>query len=229
MADAPAMLEAPVEASPAAGAERSAVAPQGGRRGPRRGPRPAKSSAKPPRLVDTAGPEPGAPPEDVRLTVGTIGAPFGTVGEVKMRILTNDPEHLATIKRLYIGDEAKPYRLLGIRFHAGQALLHLQFVSTPEQAAALRGLPVRIDGRDARPLAEGEFYLYQLLGLEAFDEAGARLGRVTDLLETGANDVLVVTPDDGPDLLLPNIPAVVLEIRPDEGRLTVRPLEFYGE
>lgn len=183
----------------------------------------------PPRLVDTAGPEPSAPPDQVRLTVGTIGGPFGTVGEVKMRLLTNDPEHLRSVSRLYVGDEPKPHRLLGIRFHAGQALLHLQFVSTPEQAAALRGLPVRIAGRDARPLEPGEFYLYQLLGLDAYDEAGTRLGRVTDLLETGANDVFVVAPDDGPDLLLPNIPSVILDIRPDEGRITVRPLVFYGD
>lgn len=183
----------------------------------------------PTRLVDTAGPEPSVPPDQIRLTVGTIGGPFGTVGEVKMRLLTDDPEHLTSVTRLYIGDEAKPYRLLGIRFHAGQALLHLQFVSTPEQAAALRGLPVRIAGRDSRPLAEGEFFLYQLLGLDAFDEAGARLGRVTDLLETGANDVLVVTPDDGPDHLFPNIPSVVLDIQPTAGRLTVRPPVFYGD
>ena len=80
-----------------------------------------------------------------------------------------------------------------------------------------------------RPLAANEYFLYQVIGLEAFDEAGTRLGRVTDLIETGANDVLVVTPDDGPDLLVPSHPDVVVELDPAAGRLVVRPLRFYGE
>ncbi len=225
---APAVSTQPPAPTPAPSAD-PAMPSRPGPRGGRRGDRAPRPSVPPVRLADTAGPDPAAPPQQVRLTVGTIGGPFGTVGEVQMRLVTDDPERLPTLTRLYIGDEAKPYRLLGVRFHGGQALLHLQFVSTPEQAAALRGLPVRIAGRDARPLAEGEFVLYQLLGLDAYDEAGTRLGRVTDLLETGANDVLVVTPDEGPDLLFPNIPSVVLEIRPDANRITLRPLIFYGE
>jgi 16S rRNA processing protein RimM len=170
------------------------------------------------------------PPGETRLTVGTIIGSHGVRGEIKVRLATDDPEHLTSIKRVFLGDEPKARRLLGVRFHAGHVLMRLPGVSTPEQVAELRGLPVRIAGSDARPLADGEYFLYQLIGLDVFDEAGQALGTVTDLIETGARDVFVITPlGGGKELLLPNHEDVVLEIRPDERRMTVRPLAFYDE
>ncbi len=159
--------------------------------------------------------------------VGTLTGSHGVRGELKLRLTTDDPDHLATVKRVYVGDEPRPRRLLGFRVHAGQALIRLAGVVTPEAAVALRGQPLRISGADARPAAPGEFFLYQLIGLNAVDEAGANLGRVTDIIETGAHDVFVVTPPEGgQDLLLPNHPEVVLDVRPDEGRMVVRPLVY---
>ena len=120
--------------------------------------------------------------------------------------------------------------MVRIRPHGGEALIRLRGVTTPETAATLQGRIVRIAGTDARPPAPGEFFLYQLIGLRVLDEAGAALGTITDLMETGANDVFVITPTGGgPDLLLPNVPEVVLEIVPEEGRMVVRPPRYYGD
>ena len=184
----------------------------------------------PPRLSDTIGPDPGAPLERVRLTIGTILAPHGVRGEFKVRLQTDDPAHLLTIKRLYLGDETTARTVLGARLHAGNALIRLQGISTPETVERLRGTPLRIRGTDARPLAADEYFLYQVMGLAVFDETGTRLGQVTDLIETGANDVLVITPDDGgTDILLPSHPDVILAMDPAAGRIVVRPLTYYGE
>jgi 16S rRNA processing protein RimM len=184
----------------------------------------------PRRLSDTAGPDPGAPLERVRLTIGTILASHGVRGEFKVRLQTDDPEHLLTIKRLYLGDETAPRTVLGARLHAGHALIRLQGISTPETVERLRGTPLRIRGTDARPLAADEYFLYQVMGLAVFDETGKRLGHVTDLIETGANDVLVIAPDDGgSDILLPSHPDVILAMDPAAGRIVVRPLTYYGE
>jgi 16S rRNA processing protein RimM len=135
-----------------------------------------------------------------------------------------------TLKRVYLGDETAPRTVLGTRLHAGHALMRLQGISTPETVEHYRGVPLRIRGADARPLAADEYYLYQMIGLAAFDEDGNPLGRVTDLMETGANDVLVITPEDGgADLLLPSHPDVIVSMDPAAGRLVVRPLVYYGE
>jgi 16S rRNA processing protein RimM len=150
-------------------------------------------------------------------------------GEFKVRLQTDDPEHLLTIKRIYLGDEAAPRTVLGVRLHAGNALMRLQGISSPETVERFRGAPLRIRGADARPLAANEYFLYQMIGLEVFDEAGNRLGDVTDLIETGANDVIVVTPTEGADILLPSHPDVIVSMDPAAGRLVVRPLSYYGE
>ena len=185
---------------------------------------------KPPRLSETAGPDPGAPLERVRLTIGTILAPHGVRGEFKVRLQTDDPAHLLTLKRLYLGDETAPRTVLSARLHAGNALIRLQGISTPETVERFRGTPLRIRGTDARPLAADEYFLYQMIGLEVFDESGNRLGQVSDLIETGANNVLVIAPDDGgTDILLPSHPDVIIAMDPAAGRIVVRPLTFYGE
>jgi 16S rRNA processing protein RimM len=166
----------------------------------------------------------------VRLTIGTILAPHGVRGEFKVRLQTDDPEHLLTITRLYLGDETTPRTVLGVRLHAGNALMRVQGISTPETVERFRGTPLRIRGADARPLAANEYFLYQMIGLEVFDEGGNRLGRVADLMETGANDVLVVAPEDGgADILLPSHPDVIVAMDPAAGRVVVRPLTYYGE
>ena len=192
----------------------------------RRAPRTPRT---PPRLADTAGPEPATPLARARLIVGTILAPHGLRGEFKLRLQTDDPEHLLTLKRLYLGDEPSPRTVLSGRMHQGNALLRLQGISSPETVERLRGTPLSIRASDARPLAENEYFLFQIIGLDAFTEAGERLGKVTDLMETGANDVLVITPDEGADILLPSHPDVVLSVDPAAGKVVVRPLSYYGE
>ncbi len=193
----------------------------------RRPPRQQRPPRRPPRLVQTPGPDPATPLDQVRLTVGTIVAPHGLRGEAKVRLTTDQPDHLQTINEVFVGEEPAPRRLLGLRFHQQHALLRLADCTTPEAVEALRGQALRIRGTDAQPLEPGEFFLFQLLGLTVRDEAGNDLGQVTDLMETGAHDVLVISPPgDGPDLLLPNHPEVVLDVRPDQGWMIVRPLEY---
>ena len=151
----------------------------------------------------------------------------GVRGDLKIRVTSDDPDHLLRLKRVYLGDETAPRRVLAARLHAGHLLLRVDGIATPEEAAARRGEAVRIAGDQARPLAKGEYYLYQVIGLDAVDEAGLVLGRVTDLIETGAHDVFVVTPaGGGADILLPNHPEVVLDVRPTEGTMIVRPLVY---
>jgi 16S rRNA processing protein RimM len=181
-------------------------------------------------LVDTPGPEPGTPLADIKLVVGTVAGAHGLRGELKVALATDDPEHLARLKRLWLGDEPRPRKVLGIRFHAGQALIRLGGIATPEAAREYRGQRLRMAGTDARPLPPGEYRLYQLIGLEAVTEGGESLGTVSDILETGANDVFVITPaGGGPDLLLPYHPDVILDVSPAERRMLVRPLRYYDE
>ena len=144
---------------------------------------------------------------------------------MKLRVLTDDPEHLSTIGTVYLGERNVPIVLRSIRFVNEGALIKLEGTDTPEDAALLSGLAVKIAGSDARPLAEGEYFLFQLIGLKAFLEDETPVGTVTDLIETGANDVLVIgeRPDSSSELLVPNHPEFVLEISPEKERIVIRP------
>lgn len=189
----------------------------------RRVPRP------PSRLAETAGPDPATPLEQVRLVVGVVAGAHGVRGELKVRSTSDDPERLTSgaINQIYLGDDPAAYRVLGARFHAGHLLIRLEGIETPEAATAHRTRQVRISGADARPPEPGEYFLYQVIGLNVVDEAGQPLGFVADIMETGANDVFVVVPPGGgADLLLPNHPDVILDICPTDGTMTVRPLIY---
>lgn len=192
---------------------------------PARPPRPSRTqrrTAAGRKLIETRGPDPDAPVETVLLTVGTITGTHGVGGELKVRLSTDEPEHFTTLKQVYIGDEEQPRRLLSVRLDNEQALICLAGITTPEAGQKVRGQRVRIAGGDAKPLGPDEYFLYQLIGLTAYDPGGVRIGVVSDLMETGAHDVLVITPERGPEILVPHHPAYVTEIVPAEGRLTVR-------
>lgn len=181
----------------------------------------------PPPLADTAGPDRSQRPAEVRLTVSVIERPHGVHGELQARITTDTPDRLLRLKTLYLGDEPAPRKVLGARFHKDRVLYRLSGITTPEQVRALHGAPLRIPGSAAAPLAEGEYFLYQLIDSTVVDESGAELGALVDIMETGANEVYVVRPvGGGPDLLLPNIPDVVLNIDVENARITVRQLDY---
>jgi 16S rRNA processing protein RimM len=195
-----------------------------------------RGAPKPRRLIDTRGPEPGDSVEDVRLTVGVILGSHGIQGELRMSLLTDNPEHLLGIEQVYLGDSDEPVRLDAIRFPAEGALIFLHGVDTPEAARALRGTPVRIAGSEAAPLEEGEVFLYQLIGLKAVTLDGAELGVVVDLIETGANDVLVIAPEGSRasrspanEILIPHHRAYVHEVDPKGGRIVVTRPVFTDE
>lgn len=172
-------------------------------------------------LIDTAGPNPDASLDGIRLTIGVIGGTHGVHGELKLKLLTDHPEHVTTIRKVYLGESDTPTALESVRFQGDQALIQLEGVTTPEQGKLLGGLKVRIDGTDAKPLEEGEYFLFQLIGLAAVTNEGEAIGTVTDILETGAHDVLTIRPESGPDILVPNHPRYVLDIAPQRNQIVI--------
>ncbi len=179
-------------------------------------------------MIDSAGPEPDTPLDHVFLTIGIVIGTHGVTGELKVRPVTDLPEQFERIDSVYLGDEPHPRRVRHVRFHSGNVLLKLRGISNPEEAATFRGQPIRISGKHAIPLEAGEFLLYQLIGLDAFDESGTKIGTTVDLIETGSRDVFVIRPEGGgPEILLPNTEDAVLDIVPSERRMVVRLLEYF--
>jgi 16S rRNA processing protein RimM len=178
-------------------------------------------------LSTSRGPDPSTPIEQVELVVGAIIGTHGLYGELRVRLITDDPEHFETLARVLLGEQRAPYTVESVRFNRGIALVKLQGVDDIETAESLRGAVLRIPGSDARPLEESEYFLYQVIGIFVRDEARSELGTVTDIIETGANLVFVVTDSEGKEELYPSIPEVVLDLNPAEGYMVVRPLTYW--
>lgn len=155
------------------------------------------------------------------LLIGEISRPHGVRGEVRVVPYTDVPERFTWLETVYLGeDDPQPTAVEAARLHQGVILLKLAGVDDRDAAGMLRGLWVQVPESEAIPLEEGEYFLYQLFGLAVYSDDGRHLGELTDVIETGANNVFVVQGAER-EILLPDIDDVVLDIDFDNGRLTV--------
>jgi 16S rRNA processing protein RimM len=150
--------------------------------------------------------------EPAFLAAGLIRRPHGVGGEALVEIYTDFPERLQAKRVVYAGERHAPLTIRSSRFHNDGLLLAFEGITTPEQIGLYRNqiLYVTTTGRQALP--EGEFYYDQLLGVNVEDEVGRSLGQLTEILQTGANDVYVVANPTGHEMLLPAIAEVILAV-----------------
>jgi 16S rRNA processing protein RimM len=142
--------------------------------------------------------------------VGRLIRPHGVRGEQVAEVPGPDADLLSVSETVYVGDPPVAHALAGVRWHRGRLLVRLAGCDDRESAEAYRGLTLRLV-REAAPLPPGVYYQRDILGLTVSTEAGEALGTVTEILETGANDVYVVTGLEG-ELLVPAAPGVVVSV-----------------
>ena len=155
------------------------------------------------------------------LAVGRITRPWGVRGELKVEILTEDPDRFERLEMVYVGPHFVPYHLERSRRHRGAVLLKLAGCDDRDTAEALRGLLVQVAIEDALTLEEGEYWVHQILGLEVWTTDSELLGVVREVLETKANDVYVVQDRRGRQVLIPALKSVVLDINLEARRMLV--------
>lgn len=154
-----------------------------------------------------------APKPDSRVSLGRIGAPHGIRGWVKLHSFTQPLMNIARYRVFHCTgrrDLPETLELDEIRAHGKTLIAHVKGYDTPEQSRELTGVELEVEAEVLPPLEEGEYYWAELQGLQVINRQGECLGRVSHLLETGANDVLVVVPDeesiDDQERLIPWLP-----------------------
>lgn len=146
------------------------------------------------------------------LVVGKIRRPHGVHGEMVAETSTDFPERFSPQKVLYIGKQHLKFTLISLRNHNEGLLIGFEEITSPEQAGQFRNQVLSIAIKDAPTLAEGEYFFHEMIGLVVVDEDGNDLGKLTEIMKTGANDVYVVTDPKGNEILLPAIADVILSI-----------------
>ena len=178
---------------------------------------------------DQALPEAGRNPASAPafLVLGRFARPHGVRGELHLVITTAFPDRIADLETVFVGtdpydtDAAVPYQVAGARRHRDQLLVRLESVDTREAAELLRGKLLMVALDEAVPLEEDEYYLFQVIGARVVTTDGEDLGRVAEILETGANDVFIVRGGPRGEILLPDIDEVVLDVDVEHGVMTV--------
>jgi 16S rRNA processing protein RimM len=168
-------------------------------------------------------PAPGAEPYDV--LVGVIVGAHGVRGEVRVAPETDFPERFARLEQMAVTPKGAAPRLMKItaaRSHVGKGLLLLRLEGIEERdaAEALRGAELRIRESDLTALPAGRYYEFQILGLAVVTEDGRDLGKIIDIIHTGANDVY-----ETPRAMIPAIDPIVREVDLEQGRMVVHWVE----
>ncbi len=162
-------------------------------------------------------------PKPERLIIGRVVGTFGVHGELKVQIETDFPERFETVQRVFIGDAQ--FDVERGRLYKGMALLKLKGLDDPTAGEPLLHRSVDVALADAVKLEADQYYLYEIEGLQVETVEGEALGQVSEILQTGANDVYVVTTPDGQEILLPAIAQVVKQIDVEHGRMIVQLME----
>ena len=164
------------------------------------------------------------------ILVAQVGGAFGVRGEVRITAYTADPKALLRYRDLMRQDGSPGLTLLSGRAAKAGLVARVKEIETPEQADALRGLNLYIDRDLLPPPDEDEFYLADLVGIEARDTAGVVIGKVISVQNFGADDLLEIKPAIGPSWWLPFTREAVPEVNVGERWVTVvRPDEVDGD
>jgi 16S rRNA processing protein RimM len=144
--------------------------------------------------------------------MGWISAPFGVRGWVKVQPNTAAAQNLLAYKTWWVEDGGE-WRTLSVeqaRVHGRTVIAKLDGCDDRDAAIALRGKTVAVPRTALPGTKSGEFYWADLIGLAVVNESAQALGRITGILQTGANDVLVVAGER--ERLIPFIAAVIREV-----------------
>lgn len=161
------------------------------------------------------------------LAVGQIVGTHGVRGEMRINPWADSPDFLKQFKTLYYDAEGKSsVKVISTRPHGNIVLMKLEGIDTVEVASAMRNKRLYMRRADAR-LDDGVYFIEELIGCDVIDadDESKQYGKISDVSETGANDVWHITDDGGKEYLIPAIPSVVIDTDVKENRVLIRPMK----
>lgn len=156
--------------------------------------------------------------------IGVIIKPHGLRGEVKVYPTTDDVKRFKKLKKCIIrtknGDiEAEK---ASCKFFKNLVILSFREWNNIDEVEKLRNCDIYVTRENAVPLEKDEYYIADVIGANVYEDNGKFLGTVSDVLQTGANDVFIVSSDGGKELLVPVINDCVLDINTKENKIVVK-------
>ncbi len=159
------------------------------------------------------------------LAIARVVSPQGNRGEVKAELVTDFPERFASTSTVYLGSDHRRFAVQSYRLLDRVVFLKLEGVDSIGEAEELRGALVEVPETEAVDLPEGHYFWHQIVGLRVVTTSGEEIGKIEDILQTGANDVYVVQGPRG-ETLIPAIKDTVKSIDLGSGVMIVELMEW---
>ena len=159
------------------------------------------------------------------LETGKIVGTHGIRGQLRIQPWCDSPEFLCSFKKLYLDENGKEtVRIISSKPHGNIVIASIKGVDTIEQAESFRNRVLYIDRKDVK-LEEGRYFIEDLIDCSVYDEDTCELlGRISDVSQTGANDVWHIE-RAGREYLIPNIPDIVKSVDIDAEKIIIKPLK----
>lgn len=158
-------------------------------------------------------------------TIGKIVNTHGVKGEVRVLPSTDDVKRFGKLKEVKVENRTMTtYEIETVRYHKNFVLLKFKGIDTMNAAELLKNSLLKIDRKDALPLKKDEYYQCDLYGLRVVTDTGRDLGKLTDILMTGSNDVYVVRNEEK-EILIPAIKQCILKVDLEVGEMLIHLLE----
>ena len=157
------------------------------------------------------------------LQVGVITSTHGVRGEVKVFPTTDDPARFKKLKNVVLdtGKEMIDLEVAGVKFFKNMVIVKFKGIDNINDVEKYRQKSLYVTRENAVKLKKNEYFIADLIGLAARSDEGENLGILSDVLQTGANDVYVLSKEGSDDILLPAIRECVKEVDLDNGEITV--------
>ncbi|WP_290033835.1 ribosome maturation factor RimM [Ligilactobacillus cholophilus] len=157
--------------------------------------------------------------------IGKIVNTHGIKGEVKVQAVTDFPEkRFAVGETVYAFKNGKLVKSLIIKSHRKHKqfdLLTFEGLEDINLVEDLKQNDLKISEQQQDSLSDGEYYYHEIIGLDVYDLEGNKLGKINEIIESGANDVWVIKREGKRDLLIPAIKDVVKEIQCEDGKVII--------
>jgi 16S rRNA processing protein RimM len=162
-----------------------------------------------------------------RLQVGIISSTHGVRGEVKVFPTTDDVKRFKKLKSVILdtGKENIELEIESVKFFKQFAILKFKGIDDINDVQKYRQKSLYVTRDKAVRLNRDEYFIADLIDLKVIDENDEEIGVLTDVMQTGANDVYVIRMNDGRELLLPAIKECVLKVDIDAGFVKIHIME----
>ncbi|MDD6658428.1 MAG: ribosome maturation factor RimM [Lachnospiraceae bacterium] len=156
------------------------------------------------------------------LQVGILSSTHGVRGEIKVFSTTDDVKRFKKNKEYILGTKNGNIDVMveSVKFFKQFVILKFEGIDTLDDILAYKGCSLYVNRAHAVKLQKDEYFIADLIGMEVFDEEDNYIGKLTDVLETGANDVYEITTEDEKTYLFPAIKECIKKIDMDNRKIT---------